>query len=81
MNAPSVIEDPKLAARRLMANKLKEGYTPEALHTYTDTEGNALYWRIRLKHQSLDKVRYRLDCQACFAVQAGSKGIPDFSTP
>jgi putative DNA primase/helicase len=56
MNAPSVIEDPKLAARRLMANKLKEGYTPEALHTYTDTEGNALYWRIRLKHQSLDKV-------------------------
>ena len=56
MNAPLYIETPQQAARRLMANKLKEGYTAEGLHTYTDIEGNPLYWRIRLKHPALDKV-------------------------
>ena len=55
MNAPLLIEESKQAARRLMANKLKEGYNAEALHTYTDTEGNVIYWRIRLKHSTLDK--------------------------
>ena len=49
-------ETEKQAARRLMASKLKEDYTAEALHTYTDTEGNSLYWRIRLTHATLDKV-------------------------
>ena len=49
MNAPLNIETPQQAARRLMAAKLSEGYTAEALHTYTDIEGNPLYWRIRLK--------------------------------
>lgn len=49
-------ETSKDAARRLMASKLKEGYTAEALHTYTDIEGKPLYWRMRLKHPTLDKV-------------------------
>ena len=56
MNAPLMLEEPKQAARRLMASKLAEGYTAEALHTYTDTQGNALYWRIRLKHATLAKI-------------------------
>ena len=56
MNTSLSIETPQQAARRLMASKLKEGYTAEALHTYTDIEGNTLYWRIRLKHSTLDKV-------------------------
>lgn len=38
------------AARRLAADAIRDGYKPEALHTYTDTNGNPLYWRIRLKH-------------------------------
>ncbi|OFW00156.1 MAG: hypothetical protein A3G20_05090 [Acidobacteria bacterium RIFCSPLOWO2_12_FULL_59_11] len=29
---------------------LDKGFKPVALHTYTDAEGNALYWRIRAKH-------------------------------
>lgn len=49
-------EDPKQAARRLMNGKFKEGYEAEALYTFTDLEGNALYWRIRLKHPTLDKL-------------------------
>lgn len=49
-------ETPKQAARRLMSSKFKEGYEAEALHSYTDAEGNPLYWRIRLKHPTLDKV-------------------------
>ena len=49
------IETPKAAARRLMVNKIKEGYEAEALHTYTDNEGNTLYWRIRMKHETLGK--------------------------
>ena len=38
-----------------MARNFKDGYAAEALHTYTDIEGNPLYWRIRLKHQAFDK--------------------------
>lgn len=49
-------ETPKEAARRLMAGYLNRGYEAEALHTYTDCEGNPLHWRIRLKHKELDKV-------------------------
>ena len=58
MNTQSlaIIESPKDAARHLMASKLKGGYVAEALHTYTDNEGNPLYWRIRLKHLTLEKV-------------------------
>ena len=58
MNTQSLasIESPQQDARRLIASKLNEGYTAEALHTYTDNEGNPLYWRIRLKHPTLDKV-------------------------
>lgn len=43
-------ETPKEAARRLSAPALKKGFQPVALHTYTDTEGEPRYWRIRAKH-------------------------------
>ncbi len=46
----SMNETPQKAARRLAADAIRDGYKPEALHTYTDTNGNPLYWRIRLKH-------------------------------
>ena len=38
------------AVRRLSGSLLEKGYEPAALHTYTDTAGDPLYWRIRLKH-------------------------------
>lgn len=53
MNAPQ--ETPKQAARRLMAGYISKGYEAEALHVYTDIEGNPLHWRIRLKHDTLGK--------------------------
>jgi len=40
----------KEAARRLAAPALAEGFSPEALHTYRDAEGNPIYWRIRAKN-------------------------------
>lgn len=48
MNAAT--ETPKDAARRLAAGAIRDGFKPEALHAYTDCEGSALYWRIRLKN-------------------------------
>lgn len=45
-----MIETPKEAARRLSAPALNKGFQPVALHPYTDTEGEPLFWRIRLKH-------------------------------
>ena len=43
-------ETPKDGWRRLAASAMRDGYRPEALHTYTDAHGEPLYWRIRLKH-------------------------------
>lgn len=43
-------ETSKEAARRLATGAIRKGYRPEALHIYADTEGNILYWRIRMKH-------------------------------
>jgi putative DNA primase/helicase len=43
-------ETPKAAARRLSAGAIRKGFIPEALHPYTDSAGNALYWRIRAKN-------------------------------
>lgn len=40
----------KEAARRFSAPMLAKGLKPAGLHTYTDTEGRTIYWRIRLKH-------------------------------
>lgn len=45
-----MIESPKEAARRLSMPMLDKGFMPSALHTYTDAAGNALYWRVRVKH-------------------------------
>ena len=43
-------ETPQAAARRLAAGAMRDGFTFEALHTYTDCVGNPLYHRIRLKN-------------------------------
>lgn len=43
-------ETPKEAARRLSAHMLNKGFRPIALHTYTDPQGEPIYYRIRLKH-------------------------------
>ena len=51
MNAVlDVTETPQQAARRLSAPALRDGFKPEALHTYTSTSGEPLYWRIRARH-------------------------------
>ncbi len=43
-------ETPQQAVQRLAAKALRDGYKLEALHSYTDTQGTPLYWRIRAKH-------------------------------
>lgn len=43
-------ETVKEAAKRLAGPMLDRGYKATGLHTYTDANGNALYWRIRCKH-------------------------------
>lgn len=43
-------ESAKEAARRLSQQAIKKGFLPEALHEYRDSQGNILYWRIRLKN-------------------------------
>lgn len=43
------------AALKFSAKKLAEGYRLEALHTYTDAQGEPQSWRIRLKHPSTGK--------------------------
>lgn len=43
-------ETPKEAARRLSAHIIAKDFKPVALHTYDDTKGEVIYWRIRLKH-------------------------------
>jgi uncharacterized protein (DUF927 family) len=46
------IETPKEAARRLSIKQISQGFVPQALHEYCDSEGKAIYWRIRLKHST-----------------------------
>jgi hypothetical protein len=37
-------------ARRLSRKPLTDGFKPQALHGYTDADGNPMHWRIRLKN-------------------------------
>jgi Protein of unknown function (DUF3631) len=37
-------------ARQSSRTALADGYEPQALHEYTDADGNPTHWRIRLKH-------------------------------
>ena len=57
MNGPT--ETPQQAARRLAASAIRDGNIPEALHTYTQPDGRAWYWRIRLKHPETGEKRIR----------------------
>jgi 5S rRNA maturation endonuclease (ribonuclease M5) len=43
-------ETVKEAARRFSKKAINDGFQPEALHEYTDSSGNVLHWRIRLKN-------------------------------
>lgn len=45
-----ICKTPHEAADFLAKSQLATGYQHEALHEYTDKDGKALYWRIRLKH-------------------------------
>lgn len=40
----------KQHARQLSRKPLSDGFKPQALHVYTNTDGNPTHWRIRLKH-------------------------------
>ncbi|MBY0545017.1 MAG: hypothetical protein K2Q14_05655, partial [Gammaproteobacteria bacterium] len=40
------------AVYKLADKPLNDGYQLEAIHEYTDQIGQALYWRIRLKHST-----------------------------
>ena len=46
----STPETAKEAARRLSAPMLDKGFKAISLHTYTDANGEVLYWQIRCKH-------------------------------
>jgi putative DNA primase/helicase len=37
-------------ARQLSRKPIADGFKPQALHGYTNTDGNPTHWRIRLKH-------------------------------
>lgn len=41
---------PEQASKNFAKNLINKGFLFEALHEYTDHNGNSLYWRIRLKH-------------------------------
>ena len=49
MSAPA-LQTPMQAAQRMAANVLRRGFHFEALHEFTNRDGDALHWRIRLKH-------------------------------
>lgn len=40
----------KQHARQWSSKAIADGYKPQALHEYTDTDGNPMHYRIRLKH-------------------------------
>ena len=50
---------PRLAARRLAAAAIRNGYEPEALHSYFNFDGTVLHWRIRLKNPVTGEKRIR----------------------
>ncbi|MBS0587036.1 MAG: DUF3987 domain-containing protein [Proteobacteria bacterium] len=45
-----MVETVREAARRLSDTVLRKGFKPAALHTYTDSKGEPIYWRIRAKN-------------------------------
>jgi hypothetical protein len=46
----------KCRARQFSRKAISEGYKPQAIYKYTDTDGNPTHWRIRLKNpDTLDK--------------------------
>lgn len=52
----------KQAAKLIAANKVKEGYKADAIHQYTDIEGNILYVRLRMVNANGNKWIRPLSC-------------------
>ena len=46
-------------AHRLTQNLQDEGYTAEALHTYTDATGKDIFWRLRLRNKATGQKEIR----------------------
>lgn len=76
----NTLESPEQAAQRLAAKKLREGYTLQALHTYTTGDGSPLYWRIRLKNRTTGEKWLRplslVDGRYCLKELAFDEGKP-----
>ena len=49
VSAPT-LQTPMQAAQRIAAAVMRKGFHFEALHEFTNRDGDALHWRIRLKH-------------------------------
>lgn len=51
MSEIAMVEEgaPEAGAARLAAGVVKRGFVIQAVHTYTDAQGRAVYWRIRAK--------------------------------
>lgn len=55
-SAMAAPETPEEAVERLTLSKRAKGFRLEALHTYTDAEGKAVYWRIRMSKPGAEKL-------------------------
>ena len=67
-------------ARQLSRKPINYGFKPQALHDYTDANGNPTHWRIRLKHPDTGEkwVRPLMREGACFALKQPDypNGVP-----
>lgn len=63
MNAPtfnsSLLDGVRGYCRDSFSRLRSEGYTPEALHTYTDQEGKPLFWVSRLRNRATGEKQMR----------------------
>ena len=75
--AMSESETPEQAARRLAAYQLRKGFEWQALHTYTNNDGEPLYWRIRLKEPVSRKKWIRPMCFADGQYMLKDPNFPD----
>ena len=70
-------DTPQEAARRLAAPAIRDGYEPEALHTYTYADGGVWYWRIRLKNPHTGEKWIRPMRRNGAGLELGEPDFPD----
>ncbi len=46
-------------AHRLTVDLQNQGFTDEAIHHYTDAQGNDIFWKLRLENKSTDTKEIR----------------------